>query len=74
MTKFFILISALAMIGCASDSASHDSAPKKKNTASVEESSSDQPDSDSKVLKKKECPRGSTMQNGKCTLSVESDD
>jgi PBP1b-binding outer membrane lipoprotein LpoB len=74
MTRIFILVLAFTMAGCASDSASHERTVKKNSDTPAAEQSSDETDSSSRVLKKKDCPRGSTLQNGKCTLSVESDD
>lgn len=71
MSKFF-LIAILVLAGCAS-APNHQDAPDEAQ-ASAASPSGEERDESSKILNRNKCPKQSKIVNGKCTLSVESDE
>jgi hypothetical protein len=61
---------ALVIVGCASSGPS----PGKDLAETVDANAVEEKDDSSRVLNKTQCPKQGKIVNGKCTLSVESDE
>jgi hypothetical protein len=83
MNRFYTLVFAVSLMGCASTPSKNTSEPPPSVNSATNSgldkttppAPGDDKDNSSRVLNKnKSCPKNSKMVNGKCTLQVESDD
>lgn len=72
LMPIFFLIAILTMAGCASATRHQD--PPEEAQSSAAAPSGEERDESSKILNRNKCPKQSKIVNGKCTLSVESDE